>query len=615
MGATGDIGRAIARRLGRDGWELQLAARDPAQLEAEAQDLRLRGISVSAHECDVLKDGGVSLIDALPTTPDVAVCTVGALGDQPDAERDSRAAERVMRTNYLGPALLMGALANRFEERGHGTLIGISSIAGERGRRSNYAYGSAKSGFTSFLSGLRSRLWRSGVQVGHCQARVRSNEDDGPLGAAGLAHGRAGGCRRSDCQGDQKAARRRFRRPLVATRGVRRASDTRIDLQAHAAVGARGMKNNPTYPHNRLQSLRRVDPVLPGILALALVAGLLVVIRTWEFGIGLSPDSVQYVSNARALGTDHGPDLRPTWPPLFVLVLAAPGVVGVDPIDAAAVLNPSILVCICLVSGLWFYRRTNSGLVSIVVTAALAFSIPLTRASSFVWTEPLFVLLTVCSLVLLDSHLRNDSLKVLLLAALFAALACLTRYAGIALLASAVLIVLSKPQVTLRKRVAQTLSYSVVAALPVCLWLLRNHLLSESFVGARTTGIWSFGENAERTVLTLGAWALPWGRRNQGLELLISGVPLLAVVGLALAWGWSSSRSRGVRETISCLNLSDPFVQILAVYAIVYFAFILMVSTAIRIDPINDRLLVPAFVPLVLLAGGRGGEVDRHVQE
>lgn len=166
LGATGDIGRAVARRLGHDGWELQLAARDPQRLEAEAKDLRLRGASVSIHECDVLReDGSVSLVDALPTLPDVAVCTVGALGDQSDGEKDWRAAERVMRTNYLGPALLMGALANRFGERGHGVLVGISSIAGERGRRSNYIYGSAKSGFTAFLSGLRSRLHRSGVCV------------------------------------------------------------------------------------------------------------------------------------------------------------------------------------------------------------------------------------------------------------------------------------------------------------------------------------------------------------------------------------------------------------------------------------------------------------------
>jgi len=261
-----------------------------------------------------------------------------------------------------------------------------------------------------------------------------------------------------------------------------------------------------------------------------------------------------------------------------------------------------ILVGICLVSGLWFYRRTNLGIVSVVVTIVLAFSIPLTRVSSFVWTEPLFVLLTVCSLVLLDSHLRNDSLKFLLLAGLLAALACLTRYAGVALLASTVLIVLSKPQVTLRKRVLQTLSYSVIAALPVCLWLVRNHLLSETFFGRRGPGIWSFAENAERAIQILGAWALPWGWQDQDLVLLISSVPLIAAVGCALVWGWSSWRSRGGVETISALNLSDPFVRILSAYTMVYIAFILMVSTAIRIDAISNRLLAPVFVPLALLA-------------
>ena len=70
-----------------------------------------------------------------------------------------------MRTNYVGPALLMGALAERFEQRGSGVLVGVSSVAGERGRASNYVYGSAKAGLTAFLSGLRNRLAHSGVHV------------------------------------------------------------------------------------------------------------------------------------------------------------------------------------------------------------------------------------------------------------------------------------------------------------------------------------------------------------------------------------------------------------------------------------------------------------------
>ena len=166
IGATSDIGRAIARKLADAGYALQLAARDPARLEREAQDLRVRaGAAATLRRCDVLEDGGVSLLDDLDPLPDVAVCVVGLLGDQAESQRDAAAAERVMRANYVGPALLLGALAERFERRGGGVLVGISSVAGERGRAANYVYGAAKAGFTAFLSGLRGRLVASGVRV------------------------------------------------------------------------------------------------------------------------------------------------------------------------------------------------------------------------------------------------------------------------------------------------------------------------------------------------------------------------------------------------------------------------------------------------------------------
>ena len=167
IGATSDIGRAIARELAGGGYAVQLAGRDPARLEREARDIRVRtGAAVAAHRCDVLdEDGGASLLDALDPLPEVAVCVVGLLGDQAESQQDAAAAERVMRTNYIGPALLMEALAGRFERRGKGVLVGVSSVAGDRGRAANYVYGSAKAGFTAFLSGLRNRLSASGVHV------------------------------------------------------------------------------------------------------------------------------------------------------------------------------------------------------------------------------------------------------------------------------------------------------------------------------------------------------------------------------------------------------------------------------------------------------------------
>ena len=187
IGATSDIGRAIARKLADAGYALQLAARDPARLEREAQDLRVRaGAAATLRHCDVLEDGGVSLLDDLDPLPDVAVCVVGLLGDQAESQRDAAAAERVMRANYVGPALLLGALAERFERRGGGVLVGISSVAGERGRAANYVYGAAKAGFTAFLSGLRGRLAASGVRVvtikpGFVRTRMTAGMDLPPL--------------------------------------------------------------------------------------------------------------------------------------------------------------------------------------------------------------------------------------------------------------------------------------------------------------------------------------------------------------------------------------------------------------------------------------------------
>lgn len=168
IGATSDIGRAIGRTLAGDGWALQLAARDATRLANEAADIALRGAAgeVSQWCCDVLEDGtAAALAGTLEPLPDVAICVVGALGEQAVGERDGAAAERVMRTNYIGPALLLGALAERFAARGSGVLVALSSVAGERGRASNYLYGSAKAGLTAFLSGLRNRLHPAGVHV------------------------------------------------------------------------------------------------------------------------------------------------------------------------------------------------------------------------------------------------------------------------------------------------------------------------------------------------------------------------------------------------------------------------------------------------------------------
>lgn len=167
LGARSDIGRAIAHCFAARGHPVQLAARNAAALEADRADIALRhGVEVTLHEFDALATAShQTFVAGLPALPQVAVCAVGLMGDQAQSERDPEATARVMRSNFEGPASILAVLANHFAARGSGALVGISSVAGERGRASNYVYGSAKAGFTAFLSGLRNRLARSGVQV------------------------------------------------------------------------------------------------------------------------------------------------------------------------------------------------------------------------------------------------------------------------------------------------------------------------------------------------------------------------------------------------------------------------------------------------------------------
>lgn len=167
LGARSDIGMAVAHRFGKAGYDIQLAARDAENLADDKSDLELRyGVSVSLYEFDALEIQSHELfVENLYCLPTVVVCAVGYMGNQLGCENSSEATSIVMRSNFEGPASILGVLAKKFELRGSGCLVGISSVAGERGRASNYVYGSAKAGFTAFLSGLRNRLFSSDVHV------------------------------------------------------------------------------------------------------------------------------------------------------------------------------------------------------------------------------------------------------------------------------------------------------------------------------------------------------------------------------------------------------------------------------------------------------------------
>lgn len=168
LGAHSDIARAVAHRFAAAGHPIQLAGRNATILERDRADLALRhhGQAVTCHTFDALAVADhATFVDGLPELPEIAVCAVGVLGDQKAAERDVMVMQVLLRSNFEGPASILTLLADRFAKRGSGAIVGISSVAGLRGRASNYVYGSAKAGLTTFLSGLRHRLAPQGVQV------------------------------------------------------------------------------------------------------------------------------------------------------------------------------------------------------------------------------------------------------------------------------------------------------------------------------------------------------------------------------------------------------------------------------------------------------------------
>jgi len=167
LGAASDMAIAIAEKFASAGYNIQLAARNVTRLEPLQSDLAIKYTSrVSIHEFDALAfDTHESFFEDLEPKPDVTICVFGLLGENEKAVEDWTQASKIIHTNYTGAVSVLNIVARYYASVNEGVIVGISSVAGIRGRQSNYLYGSAKAGFTAYLSGLRNSLYRKGVHV------------------------------------------------------------------------------------------------------------------------------------------------------------------------------------------------------------------------------------------------------------------------------------------------------------------------------------------------------------------------------------------------------------------------------------------------------------------
>ena len=167
LGASSDIATALATKFASEGYSIQLAARNAQRLQPLRSDLAIRySCACTLHEFDAEQPAThAAFFSSLPTVPDITISVFGYLGDQVKGESDWSECQRILTVNYVGAVSILNIAANVYAARGNGSIVGISSVAGERGRQSNYLYGSAKAGFTAYLSGLRNRLFHKNIHV------------------------------------------------------------------------------------------------------------------------------------------------------------------------------------------------------------------------------------------------------------------------------------------------------------------------------------------------------------------------------------------------------------------------------------------------------------------
>lgn len=170
LGASSAIARAVARQLATEGAALALVARDANRMADDAADLRVRGAREVLTETRDLTDftDAEAMLDRLIANLgglDLVLIAHGTLPDQAECQRDMKAFRHQFEVNALSVMEWSERLAARLEAQNRGILAVISSVAGDRGRKSNYAYGAAKAAVTTHLAGLRNRFGKSGVQV------------------------------------------------------------------------------------------------------------------------------------------------------------------------------------------------------------------------------------------------------------------------------------------------------------------------------------------------------------------------------------------------------------------------------------------------------------------
>ena len=340
-----------------------------------------------------------------------------------------------------------------------------------------------------------------------------------------------------------------------------------------------------TLNRGSAQDLAADNLELFAVSLIVLAALLLLKYLTNSFGLGVTPDAVDYFSVADSLlhgrwFTQYDGQPMVLWPPLYPALLAIFSLV-MKPMAAAKVLNGACLAGTVLTA--WSWTRRGFGRAAGVVAAVGIALSPVLLMSCMAWSEPLFLLLTVAGLAAVDRYRSTG--RGLRWAAALAGLAALTRYPGVALIVAGGILTLAGPGSGRRWR--DTFEYLLLASLPLAFWLGRNWLVAGTLTGPRYPASVGLVGALGQAAVAVARWA-PVDSHPLGFALVAAGTLAGAVV---ILFALQAEKSL--------------FVSTLAVFSVVYGTALTLMCAYVAMDHINGRLISPLYVPaLFLILGG-----------
>ena len=354
---------------------------------------------------------------------------------------------------------------------------------------------------------------------------------------------------------------------------------------------------------NRLITERRYTLLLVAVAALG--AGF-VLLRGATYGVGLYADSVRYISVARSLLFGEGwvefHGGAYTKPPLYPILLAAPGLLGFDPHAAAGPLNALLFGLTIFVAGHWLRQRIASRLLALWGCLAVASALHLTTLASWALSEPAFILFVTLVLFYMDQYLRDGKRASLIWAALFIALACLTRYLGFILFITLLPLLLLRPGLPLPEKLKRGTVFVLISVIPFSLWLMSN-LLRGSPIDIIHSGNFTLHRVLNVLFIELAEWVLPHPLGDEGqwyaVALGATALGVAALFALAAAIGFALIRAYRKPETWRswssfCLHGSFALVHLISLIIIIASKV-----WQLTIGWWNRRHWAPGYIPLL----------------